>query len=368
MNDHLTYSEAGVDTGAGDKAVELMKAAIASTHGPAVLGGVGAFAGLIDVSALKGYRRPLLATSTDGVGTKLAIARALDIHHTVGRDLVAMVVDDIVVCGARPLFMTDYIACGKVVPERIAEIVGGIATACQVAGVALIGGETAEHPGVMADDDYDLAGAAVGVVEADALLGPDRVREGDAVIAMASSGLHSNGYSLVRAVLAKTGWGLDRHMPEFGRSLGHELLEPTRVYAALCLNLIEGVHGLRAFAHVTGGGLAANLARVVPVGLAATVARDSWVVPPVFDVVRAAGSVPWPDLEGTLNLGVGMVAIVAEEDAAAVEAGCAVAMVPTWRLGSVVKDDGRPESPDVVRGTKGVDGGAVYLTGGYRTA
>jgi phosphoribosylformylglycinamidine cyclo-ligase len=345
-----------------------MKAAIARTHGPGVLGGIGGFAGLVDVSPLRSYRRPLLATSTDGVGTKIAIARALDIHHTVGRDLVGMVVDDIVVCGARPLFMTDYIACGKVIPERIAEIVGGIAAGCEAAGVALVGGETAEHPGLMADDDYDLAGAAVGAVEADELLGPDRVREGDAVIAIASSGLHSNGYSLVRAVIARSGWSLDRHIPEFGRSLGHELLEPTRIYAALCMSLIEGLGGLRAFAHVTGGGLAANLARVIPPGLAATVARDAWKVPPVFDVIRVQGDVPWSDLEATLNLGVGMVAIVSEDDASAVEAWCATALVDTWRLGTVVKDDGRAPSPDVVRGAKGVDGGAVYLGGDYRVA
>src|SRR5690554_5025072 len=180
----ITYASAGVDTAAGDRAVELMKSAVARTHGPEVLGGIGAFAGLFDASALKNYTRPLLASSTDGVGTKIVIARALDIHDTIGKDLVAMVVDDIVVCGAKPLVMTDYIACGKVVPERIADIVRGIAEGCELAGTALVGGETAEHPGVMEPDDYDVAGAAVGVVEADALLGPERVREGDVVIAM----------------------------------------------------------------------------------------------------------------------------------------------------------------------------------------
>jgi phosphoribosylformylglycinamidine cyclo-ligase len=356
-----------VTEGLSYAAVEMMKAAIARTHGPAVVGGVGAFAGLVDVSGLRDYRRPLLATSTDGVGTKIEIAKAMGIHHTVGRDLVAMVVDDIVVCGARPLFMTDYIACGKVVPERIAEIVGGIAGGCESAGVALVGGETAEHPGVMDEDDYDLAGAAVGVVEADAVLGPERVREGDAVVAMASSGLHSNGYSLVRAVVARAGWGLDRHVPECGRGLGHELLEPTRIYAKTCATLIDGVAGLRAFSHVTGGGLAANLARVVPAGLAATVARDSWTVPPIFDVIRRGGDVPWSDLEGTLNLGVGMIAVVEEDGVAALEGGCAVQGIETWRLGTIVSDDGRLESPDVRRGAKGVDGGAVYLEGSYRT-
>jgi len=366
--DAITYAGAGVDTAAGDRAVELMKAAVARTHGPEVVGGVGGFAGLFDASELKAYRRPLLASSTDGVGTKIAIARALGIHDTIGRDLVAMVVDDIVVCGATPLVMTDYIACGRVIPERIADIVRGIAEGCVEAGVSLVGGETAEHPGLMAEDDYDVAGAAIGVVEADAVLGPDRVRAGDVVMGLASSGLHSNGYSLVRAVVARAGWTLDRPVPEFGRTLGEELLAPTRIYSRLCVGLAAGVPGLRALAHVTGGGLAANLARVVPLGRAATVARGAWAVPQVFDVLRAAGDVPWSDLESTLNLGIGMVAIVAPEGADAVQRACKESGVAAWELGTVVDDDGRPTSEDVVRGAKGVNGGAVYLGGSYRTA
>jgi phosphoribosylformylglycinamidine cyclo-ligase len=365
--DAITYAGAGVDTAAGDRAVELMKAAVARTHGPEVVGGVGGFAGLFDASALKGYRRPLLASSTDGVGTKIAIARALGIHDTIGRDLVAMVVDDIVVCGATPLVMTDYIACGKVVPERIADIVRGIAEGCVEAGVSLVGGETAEHPGLMAEDDYDVAGAAIGVVEADAVLGPDRVRGGDVVVGLASSGLHSNGYSLVRAVVARKGWGLDRLVPEFGRTLGEELLEPTRIYSRLCVELAATVPPLHALAHVTGGGLAANVARVIPRGLAATVARNAWAVPQVFDVVRSAGDVPWRDLEATLNLGVGMVAIVAPEGADPLMRACEGSGIAAWPLGEVVGDDGRAVSRDVVRGAKGVDGGAVYLGGSYRT-
>jgi phosphoribosylformylglycinamidine cyclo-ligase len=366
--DAITYAGAGVDTAAGDRAVELMKSAVARTHGPEVVGGVGGFAGLFDASALKNYRRPLLASSTDGVGTKIAIARALGVHDTIGRDLVAMVVDDIVVCGATPLVMTDYIACGKVVPERIADIVRGIAEGCVEAGVSLVGGETAEHPGLMAEDDYDVAGAAIGVVEADAVLGPDRVRAGDAVIGLASSGLHSNGYSLVRAVIARTGWTLDRLVPEFGRTLGEELLEPTRIYSRLCVELAANVPALHALAHVTGGGLAANVARVIPRGLAATVARNAWAVPQVFDVVRTAGEVPWRDLEATLNLGVGMVATVAPEGAGALMDACEGFGVVAWPLGEVGADDGRAISEDVVRGAKGVDGGAVYLGGSYRTA
>src|SRR5665647_3321377 len=197
---------------------------------PEVLGGLGGFAGLFDASALATMTRPVLATSTDGVGTKVAIAQALDKHDTIGFDLVGMVVDDIVVCGAEPLFMTDYIATGKVVPERIAAIVSGIAAGCQIAGVALIGGETAEHPGLLEPDEYDCAGAATGVVEHADILGPHRVVPGDVVLALASSGLHSNGYSLVRKVFASVGWAFDRQVEEFGRTLGEELLEPTRVY------------------------------------------------------------------------------------------------------------------------------------------
>ncbi|WP_296665797.1 phosphoribosylformylglycinamidine cyclo-ligase [Demequina sp.] len=362
----ITYASAGVDTHAGDRAVELMKDAVARTHGPEVLGGVGAFAGLFDASALKEYDRPLLASSTDGVGTKIVIARRLGIHDTIGQDLVAMVVDDIVVCGAKPLVMTDYIACGRVVPERIADIVRGIAVGCEMAGTALVGGETAEHPGVMEPDDYDVAGAAIGVVEASALLGPDRVRAGDVVVALASSGLHSNGYSLVRRVVAHAGWSLDTHLDELGRTVGEELLEPTRIYAKLCVSLAAAVPGLHALSHVTGGGLAANVARVVPRGLAATVDRAAWDLPAVFPLVQAAGSVPWNDLEATLNLGVGMVALVAPDDADALIAQSAAAGVPAWVLGAVVEDDGRMAGGDVVRGAKGVDGGAVYLSGAYR--
>ena len=239
-NDGASYAAAGVDIEAGDRAVELMKAWVAKATRPEVVGGIGGFAGLFDASLLTSYRRPLLATSTDGVGTKVAVAAAADRHDTIGHDLVGMVVDDLVVCGAEPLFMTDYIACGKVVPERVAAIVKGIAEGCVLAGCALIGGETAEHPGLLGPDEYDVAGAGTGVVEADRLLGADRVRDGDVLVAMAASGLHSNGYSLVRHVLlTQAGWALDREVPELGRPLVDELLEPTRIYARDCLALID---------------------------------------------------------------------------------------------------------------------------------
>lgn len=372
----VTYASAGVDVEAGDRAVELMKDAVKATHNASVIGGVGGFAGLYDLSALSSYRKPYLATSTDGVGTKVAIAQALDVHDTIGYDLVGMVVDDIVVCGAKPLFMTDYIATGKVVPERIADIVRGIAGACKVAGTALVGGETAEHPGLLAEHEYDVAGAATGLVEADELLGPDRVREGDVLIGMASSGIHSNGYSLVRKVIDVAGWGLERQVDELGRTLGEELLEPTRVYAADCLDLaaafpVNGAdrqtgHGIRGFSHVTGGGLAANLARVLPQGLEGRVDRSTWQIPAIFSLIGSLGQVPLADLERTLNLGVGMIAIVDPAVADAAVSRLNERGISSWIMGDVVKA-GTPDlnNPDYVQGAKGVDGGAVRLYGSY---
>lgn len=304
------YAAAGVDIEAGDRAVELMKASVAKAQRPEVLGGLGGFAGFFDASALKSYRQPVLATSTDGVGTKVVIAQAMDVHHTIGFDLIGMLVDDLVVSGAEPWFVTDYIACGKVVPERIAAIVGGIADACAAARCALVGGETAEHPGLLGPDEYDIAGATTGVVERDEILGAERVEVGDVVLAMASSGLHSNGYSLVRHVLLhEAGWTLDRHVDELGRTLGEELLEPTRIYAADVLDLLRAVR-VHAMSHITGGGLANNLARVMPRGMRAVIDRSTWLPGPIFDVVQSVGNVSQPDIEATLNMGVGMVAVL----------------------------------------------------------
>lgn len=370
----ITYADAGVDVEAGDRAVELMKASVKATHSPAVVGGVGGFAGMYDASALLKYKRPLLASSTDGVGTKVAIAQAMDKHDTIGFDLVGMVVDDIVVVGAEPLVMTDYIACGKVVPERIAAIVSGIAEGCRLAGTSLVGGETAEHPGLLGPDEYDVAGAATGVVEAEAMLGPERVKAGDRVIAMASSGIHSNGYSLVRRVIHAAGWDLNREVTELGRTLGEELLEPTRVYAGDCLSLMRTLNTepespevpLRGFSHVTGGGLAANLARVLPTGLAATVDRGTWELPPIFSLISQLGKVPQDDLERTLNVGVGMVAIVAPDAAADAIAHLNARGLQAWDMGEVTEltDEIRADEA-TVQGAKGVDGGAVRLVGNY---
>ena len=348
-SDSGAYAEAGVSIEAADRAVDLMKVWVEKARRPEMIGGIGGFAGLFDASALTSYKRPLLATSTDGVGTKVAIAQAMDVHDTIGFDLVGMVVDDLVVCGAEPLFMTDYIACGRVVPERIAAIVKGIAEACVEAGCALVGGETAEHPGLLGPDEYDVAGATTGVVEADDLLGPALVRPGDAVLAMASSGLHSNGYSLVRHVIAKAGWELDRDVPELGRTLGEELLEPTRIYAKACLALARA-GGVHAMAHVTGGGLAANLARVMPEELTATLERGTWTPAPIFDVVRRAGGVPRPDLEATLNCGVGMVALLPPDGIDA-----AIALLDGFGIHAWVAGE--------VAAAEGSDGGTVRLTG-----
>jgi phosphoribosylformylglycinamidine cyclo-ligase len=348
-----SYAEAGVDVEAGERAVALMRGRVAAATRPEVVGGLGGFAGLFDASALARYKRPLLATATDGVGTKIDVARRMDLHDTIGIDLVAMVVDDLVVCGAEPLFMTDYIATGKVVPERIAAIVSGIASGCEQAGCALLGGETAEHPGLMAPDEYDLAGAGTAVVEADDLLGPERVQAGDAVIAMASSGLHSNGYSLARKVFFSQ-WDIDDEVPELGRTVGEELLEPTRIYTRDCLAVAQDVH---AFSHVTGGGLAANLARVLPAHLHAEVVRATWELPPVFRTLLDLG-VSRCDAELTFNMGIGMLAVVPDADR--VLAVLAERGVPAWVCGQVRERQATDRGDSAA---KGGSGGTVALVG-----
>ena len=331
----ISYASAGVDIEAGDRAVELFKPLAQRATRPEVRGGLGGFAGLF---ALRdGYREPLLAASTDGVGTKLAVAQAMDKHDTVGLDLVAMVVDDLVVCGAEPLFLQDYIAVGRVVPERVQAIVAGIAEGCVQAGCALLGGETAEHPGLMEADHYDLSATGVGVVEADDVLGPDRVRPGDVVIGMGSSGLHSNGYSLARKVLLEIDrMNLAGHVEEFGRTLGEELLEPTRIYAKDCLALAADTQ-VRTFCHVTGGGLAGNLERVIPPGLTAELERGTWTPAPLFGMIAQRGRIERAEMEKTFNMGVGMVAVVAPEDTDRALAILTARHLHCWTLGTVNK-------------------------------
>ena len=361
------YAQAGVDTAAGDLSAELMKASVRATHGPEVLGGVGGFAGMFDASALLGYTRPLLASSTDGVGTKVAIAQAIDKHDTIGQDLVGMVVDDIVVVGAKPLFMTDYIACGKVVPERIADIVRGIAEACELTGTALVGGETAEHPGLLGVDDYDVAGAATGIVEADRILGSERVQDGDVVLALASSGLHSNGYSLVRHILAKAGIGYGDRSDELGATWGEALLTPTRLYTTPLLGIADAFDGaVHALSHVTGGGIAANLARVLPQGSWAEDDRATWSPAPVFRVLSELAGTSLESSEGTWNLGIGFLAVVDASSAAAIAQALTAGGIDTWQVGTVRLDAvaARPAG-EFEQGAKGVDGGAVRLVGAY---
>ena len=327
-----SYAAAGVDIEAGERAVDLMKAAVERTQRPELLTGLGGFAGLFQLDLAR-YPQPVLACSTDGVGTKVAIAQAVDRHDTIGIDLVAMVVDDLVVVGAEPLFLSDYIATGRLVPERIAAIVSGIAAGCVQAGCALIGGETAEHPGVMRADEYDLSGTGIGVLNAGSVLGADQVKPGDALIALEASGLHSNGYSLVRHVLARTSLALDATPARLGgRTLADELLEPTRIYARDCLALASEC-GAHAFAHVTGGGLAANLRRVLPPTLDAIVDRSTWAPLPIFDLIADLGGVPAPEMERTFNLGVGMVAVVPPEQAADALSLAETRGLYAWRVG-----------------------------------
>lgn len=359
-----SYALAGVDVAAGERAVELMRASVEAAQRPETLGGFGGFAGLFDASALKSYRRPLLATSTDGVGTKVAVARAMGVHDTIGIDLVAMVVDDLVVCGAEPLFMTDYVAVGSVQPERVAAIVSGIARGCEIAGCALLGGETAEHPGLMAPDEYDLAGAGTGVVEFDRLLGADRVTAGDAVIALASSGLHSNGYSLARHVLlGDSGPGLHATVDGLGRTIGEELLEPTRIYALDCLALVAEVD-VHALSHVTGGGIAANLARVLPPDLACEIDRSTWTPPVIIDLIGRLGAVEGRELEATFNMGIGMLAVLPQGQANRAIAFLEGRGVAAWICGTVRnRNDGETGDAEA----KGGHGGAVSLVSGYRS-
>lgn len=364
MSEKSAYAVSGVDTHAGDLAVKLMKDAVSRTHGPEVIGGVGGFAGLFDASALLGYQRPLLASATDGVGTKVAIAQALDKHDTIGQDLVAMIVDDIVVVGAKPLAMTDYIACGKLVPERIAEIVRGIADACAATGTALVGGETAEHPGLLGSDEYDVAGAAFGVVEAADVLGPEKVHAGDVILAMRASGLHSNGFSLVRHILQEKAVKYSDYCAELGATYGEALLTPTALYTAPLLAAINAHPGaIHALSHITGGGIAANIARVLPAGMWAEIDRATWSPDAVFRHLAQLGGYSLAAVEGAWNLGVGMAAVVCPHQVDAVSASLRAAGLDVWELARVQQTPRDFTGFEI--GAKGVDGGAVRLVGEF---
>ncbi|MBQ6374730.1 MAG: phosphoribosylformylglycinamidine cyclo-ligase [Clostridia bacterium] len=308
-----SYAAAGVDITAGYRAVELMKAHIARTTVPGVVSGIGGFGGLFELD-MTGLTRPVLVSGTDGVGTKLKLAFLMDKHDTVGIDCVAMCVNDIICCGAKPLVFLDYIACGKNVPERIAQIVSGVAEGCVQAGCALIGGETAEMPGFYPEDEYDLAGFSVGVVDRSRIFEPETVTAGDALIGLPSSGVHSNGFSLVRKVFDVESGGLDRWCDDLGRTLGEALLEPTRIYVKPVLKLAETVD-IKAASHITGGGFYENIPRSLPEGLTARIRKDRLDTPPLFARIAGAGDIPERDMYNTFNMGIGMCLTVASEKA-----------------------------------------------------
>ena len=320
-----TYAGAGVDIVAADAAVERLKGVAAATDRPGVLGGLGGFGGLFELDVSR-YRRPVLVSSTDGVGTKLAVARATGRYDTVGIDLVAMCVDDVVCTGAEPLYLLDYLAVGRLDPDRVEQVVAGVAEGCRRAGCALLGGETAEHPGVMGADELDLAGFAVGVVERDERLGPELVRPGDALVGLPSPGLRSNGYTLARHVLLERA-GLHLAGPAWpgaGHTLADELLRPSEIYAPAVLAAVGSGRGaVHACAHVTGGGIAGNLVRVLPPGCEAVLERGSWEVPRIFGEIERLGGVAGEEMDRVFNLGLGMVLVVTRAAVDAVTAAAA---------------------------------------------
>ena len=308
-----SYAAAGVDITAGYRSVELMKQYVARTMNEHCIGGLGGFGGLFELDCT-GYKHPVLISGTDGVGTKLKLAMLLNKHDTIGIDCVAMCVNDVICAGAKPLVFLDYIACGRNIPEKIAEIVKGVAEGCVQAGCALIGGETAEHPGTMSADDYDLAGFAVGIVDRAKIIDHDRMRPGDVVIALTSSGIHSNGYSLVRKVFNVEHADLGAYVDELGCTLGEELLRPTKIYVKPVLAAMDAadVHGV---SHITGGGFYENIPRCIPDGLCAKIDKSSLRTPPIFGMLQRMGSIPEHDMFNTYNMGVGMTMIVAKDDA-----------------------------------------------------
>ncbi len=345
----LTYRDSGVDIEAGNRLVDAIKPAAKSTDRPGVVGGLGGFGGLFDLKAC-GFRDPLLVAATDGVGTKLKLAIECGRHDTVGIDLVAMCVNDLVVQGAEPLFFLDYSATGRLEPADGAAIVQGIADGCRQAGCALIGGETAEMPGLYREGDYDLAGFSVGAVERDQLLDGQGVRPGDVVVGLASSGLHSNGFSLVRKIVERSGLALSEPAPfAADQSLGEALLTPTRIYVRACLEALRApgleAGGLKALAHITGGGLPENLPRSLPAHCAARLYPAAWSRPPVFDWLAEVGQIKPDELLRTFNCGLGMVAIVAKEDAAALTMLFDEAGEQAFEIGSIVE---RQEGPALV--------------------
>lgn len=335
----MDYKSAGVDIEAGYVSVELIKEHVRSTMRPEVIGGIGGFAGAFDLSKIKEMKEPVLLSGTDGCGTKVKLAYVMDKHDTVGIDCVAMCVNDIACVGGEPLFFLDYIACGKNKPEKIASIVKGVAEGCRQAGCALIGGETAEHPGLMQENEYDLAGFAVGVVEKDKMLGPQRVKQGDVLVGIASSGFHSNGFSLIRKVFDMTGVSLEKYYDELGCSLGEALLAPTKIYVKALKKIEDAGISIHAASHITGGGFYENVPRMLPENLTARIEADSYEVPPVFKLLQRTGKIAENMMYNTFNMGIGMVLAVDPQDSRDVLSAIAGSGETAFILGEVVAGD-----------------------------
>jgi len=332
-----SYKKAGVDVTAGYKAVELMKQHIARTTLPGCISGIGGFGGLFELD-MTGISKPVLVSGTDGVGTKIKIAFIMDKHDTVGIDCVAMCVNDIICCGAKPQFFLDYIACGKNIPEKIAQIVSGVAEGCVQAGCALIGGETAEHPGLMPEDEYDLAGFSVGVVDKDKILQPDTQKAGDVLIAIKSSGVHSNGFSLVRRVFDVNEQKLNMYVDDLGATLGETLLTPTRIYVKAVMSLLDAVK-VKSISHITGGGFYENIPRSLPKNLSAKIERNAVQILPIFDLIARCGNIPERDMFNTFNMGVGMIVSVDKNDADKAIAAVKAAGEDAYVLGELVESE-----------------------------
>ena len=335
----MDYKNSGVDIEAGYKSVELMKEHIRKTQRAEVLGGIGGFAGAFDLSAIKGMEEPVLLSGTDGCGTKVKLAFVMDKHDTIGIDAVAMCVNDIACSGGEPLFFLDYIACGKNFPEKIATIVSGVAEGCRQAGAALIGGETAEHPGLMEEDEYDLAGFAVGVVEKKEMITGAGIVPGDVIIGIASSGVHSNGFSLVRKIFDMSAKSLNRYVPELGRTLGETLLEPTRISVKALSSVKQAGITIKGTSHITGGGFYENIPRMLPDGIAARIRKDSYEVPQIFKLMAKEGKVEEKMMYNTYNMGLGMVLAVRPEDADGTIAALKAAGDTAYIVGETVADD-----------------------------
>ncbi len=335
----MDYKSAGVDIEAGYKAVELMKEHVKSTMRPEVLGGLGGFSGAFSLAGFSGMEKPTLVSGTDGVGTKLKIAFLMDKHDTVGIDCVAMCVNDIACAGGEPLFFLDYIACGKNYPEKIATIVKGVAEGCKQSGAALIGGETAEMPGFYPEDEYDLAGFAVGIVDETKLITGSDIKPGDTLVGIASSGVHSNGFSLVRKVFSMTSTNLSRYVDSLGNSLGEALLAPTKIYVRTLKEVKNAGITIKGCSHITGGGFYENIPRMLPEGIAARIKKDSYEIPPIFEMIKKDGNIAEEMMYNTYNMGIGMVLAVDSADASKVIEAAEKAGEKAYVIGEAVSSD-----------------------------